>query len=112
MAKGTKLHRSKNDAIFDTVIFIVLTLIFLAVAYPLYFVIISSISDPAAVAGGKVVWYPVGINFRGYEEVFKNSNVVMGFVNSLFYTTLGTLLNLAVTLPTACLLYTSDAADE
>ncbi len=108
MAKGTKLHRSKNDAIFDTVIFIVLTLIFLAVAYPLYFVIISSISDPAAVAGGKVVWYPVGINFRGYEEVFKNSNVVMGFVNSLFYTTLGTLLNLAVTLPTAYALSRSD----
>ncbi len=97
-----------SDAIFDTVILIVLTLVFIVVAYPLYFVIISSFSDPKAVAGGQVVWYPIGFNLRGYAEVFKNSQVVTGFINSLIYTTCGTLLNLAVTLPTAYALSRSD----
>ena len=45
------LKRTSRDVIYDTVIFIILTFILLIVAYPLYFVIISSFSDPVAVAG-------------------------------------------------------------
>ncbi|MDY2937168.1 MAG: carbohydrate ABC transporter permease, partial [Fusicatenibacter sp.] len=86
---------------YDTVIFIILTVLLLIVAYPLYFIIISSISDPTAVAGGKVVWRPIGINLRGYVEVFKDDRIVRSFINSLIYTFCGTLVNLAVTLPTA-----------
>lgn len=108
MANIKMRRRMTSDTVFDTVILIVLTLVFIIVAYPLYFVIISSFSDPKAVAGGQVVWYPIGFNLRGYAEVFKNSQVVTGFINSLIYTTCGTLLNLAVTLPTAYALSRSD----
>lgn len=96
-----KIRRSREDVIFDTVLFIILTLIFVIVAYPLYFIIISSVSDPKAVAGGKVIFYPIGLNFKGYAEVFKDSRIIRSFLNSLLYTFCGTLLNLAVTLPTA-----------
>lgn len=96
-----KIRRSREDVIFDTVLFIILTLIFVIVAYPLYFIIISSVSDPKAVAGGKVIFYPIGLNFKGYAEVFKDSRIIRSFFNSLLYTFCGTLLNLAVTLPTA-----------
>lgn len=108
MVKAKKIQRSKSDRIFDIINFIILTAIFLLVAYPLYFIIISSISDPAAVSGGKVILYPVGLNYRGYTEVFKEERILRGFVNSLVYTTCGTLLNLAVTLPTAYALSRSD----
>ncbi|HHU77419.1 MAG TPA: carbohydrate ABC transporter permease [Clostridiales bacterium] len=101
MRKAKLMKRSKGDIIFDAVIFVILTVIFLIVAYPLYFIIISSFSDPAAVAGGMVVWIPIKPNLRGYEEVFRNNAVVRGFLNSLLYTSVGTLLNLVVTLPTA-----------
>ena len=47
------LKRTRRDVIYDTIVFIILTFILLIVAYPLYFVIISSFSDPIAVAGGK-----------------------------------------------------------
>ena len=96
-----KVKRSKEDVIFDTIIFIILTIIFLVVAYPLYFIIISSISAPEAVAGGKVVLLPVDINLRGYQEVFKDDRIMRSFLNSVFYTVCGTLINLAVTLPAA-----------
>ena len=96
-----KIRRSKEDVIFDAVLFIILTFIFIIVAYPLYFIIISSVSDPKAVAGGKVIFYPIGLNFKGYAEVFKDSRIIRSFLNSLFYTFCGTMLNLAVTLPTA-----------
>ncbi|GMQ56571.1 carbohydrate ABC transporter permease [Vallitalea sediminicola] len=93
--------RSKQDKIYDGIIFVILTIIFAIVAYPLYFIIISSISNPEAVSSGKVFLIPVGFTLNGYVEVFKNSQVVTGFINSLFYTFCGVLLNLALTLPTA-----------
>lgn len=101
LKKTSKPKRTKQDVIYDTCIFIVLTILFLIVAYPLYFIIISSISRPSAVASGQVIFYPIGINFDGYKEVFQNSQVVRGFINSLWYTLLGTSLNLVLTLPTA-----------
>ena len=107
--EGAKhLKRTRGDVIYDTVIFIILTIIFLLVAYPLYFVIISSFSDPVAVAGGKVVLYPVGFTLDGYKEVFKTSTVVRGFLNSLFYTVVGVAVNLAVTIPTSYALSRKD----
>lgn len=97
-----------SDKVYDAVIFIILTAVLLIVAYPLYFVIISSVSDPTAVAGGLVVWKPVGLNFNGYKAVFDHRLIVGSFMNSLVYTVCGTLLNLAVTLPTAYALSRSD----
>lgn len=100
-ARRWKTKRCKEDVVFDTVVFIILTIILLIVAYPLYWVVISSISDPRAVSSGEVIWKPVGLTWKGYAEVFKNSEVVGGFINSIVYTFVGVSINLIVTLPTA-----------
>ncbi len=97
--RGNK--RSKEDIIFDLVVFLILTVILLVVAYPLYFVIISSFSSPSAVAGGEVLWFPVGFTLEGYMAVFKERTVMRSFVNSVIYTFVGTGINLIVTLPAA-----------
>ncbi len=99
--KGKTMKRCREDMIFDTIVFILLTVILIVVAYPLYWVIISSISDPSAVSGGRVLWKPVGFTMKGYMEVFKNSAVMKGFLNSIIYTVCGVCINLVVTLPTA-----------
>ncbi len=97
----SKIKRCKEDVIFDTVIFIVLTVLLLIVAYPLWWVIISSVSNPKAVSGGQVIWHPIGFTLKGYGEVFKDDSIVRSFLNSVLYTVCGVLVNLAVTLPTA-----------
>ena len=99
--KTKPVKRCREDVIFDTVIFIILTLILFVVAYPLYWVIISSFSDPTAVSVGKVLLRPMGFTLKGYAEVFKNSQVMRGFFNSIVITFVGVCVNLAVTLPTA-----------
>lgn len=106
--KRPALGRARSDKIFDTVIFIILTFLFILVAYPLYFIIISSISSPSAVAGGEVVWRPMGFTLDGYKAVFNEKSVMVGFANSLLYTFVGTLINLAVTLPTGYALSRDD----
>ncbi|HJA31102.1 MAG TPA: carbohydrate ABC transporter permease [Candidatus Eisenbergiella pullicola] len=99
--KGTVIKRCREDRIFDAVIFIILTLILLIVAYPLYWVIISSFSDPKAVSAGQVIWKPIGFTLKGYAEVFNDDSVVRGFFNAIVITVSGVLVNLAVTMPTA-----------
>jgi len=99
--KSFKERRCFEDKVFDVINFAVLTIIFVLVAYPLYFIVISSISDPQKVASGEVLFFPVGINLDGYKEVLKNEGVMRGFFNSVYYTVLGTTINLIVTLPTA-----------
>lgn len=100
--------RSKSDLIYDGVIFVILTILFVIVAYPLYFVIIASISDPIAVTGGEVVFFPVGFTFDGYMEVFEHDEVMRGFVNSLIITVVGVMVNLFITIPTSYALSRTD----
>lgn len=108
MSTITKIGRSKSDKVFDAIVFILLTLIMLVVAYPLYFVIISSFSDPKAVASGSVTLFPIGFTLEGYAKVMEEETVMRGFLNSLYYTVLGVVINLVVTLPTSYALSRKD----
>jgi putative aldouronate transport system permease protein len=101
-------RRTFGDKFFDGLVFAVLTLLFLVVAYPLYFIIISSVSDPIAVAQGRVVFFPIGFTWDGYTKVFETQAVMRGFFNSIVYTIIGVSINLIVTVPTAYALSRSD----
>ena len=80
---------SRSDKVFDAVLLVALTLILLITLYPVYFVLISSFSDPVAVAGGDVTFWPVGFTLEGYQTVLKDSAIVRGFFNSVVYTVVG-----------------------
>ncbi len=92
------LKRTRSDVIFDTITYIVLTIALLTVIYPLYYLIIASISNPTYVLTGQVILWPKGFSLEGYEKVFRSDNIMIGYRNSLFYTTLGTCINLILTI--------------
>jgi ABC-type glycerol-3-phosphate transport system permease component len=83
------------------VVTVILFAMFLAVLYPMLYIISSSFSSPAAVAAGKVVLWPVDPGIEGYKAVFANNMVGTGYINSIIYTTIGTLINVSLTLITA-----------
>lgn len=101
-------HYSLNDKIFYIVITTILTLFFIAVLYPCIFVISASFSSGTAVQAGKVVLLPVDISLEGYRTVFHTKTVWIGFANSLFYTVVGTLINLILTMTAAYCLSRKD----
>mgnify|MGYP006277074041 CR=1 FL=1 len=96
VAKAIK--QTRDDRVFDTVNYTLVILFGLFVLYPLYIVVVSSVSDPTAVALGKVVIAPVGFTFEGYEAVFEDRRVFTGFLNSILYTAAGSVLNVACTM--------------
>ncbi len=94
----TSIKRSKEDLIFDIINYTVLTLALFVVAYPLYFIVIASISDPDAVNNGLVWLLPVGITGEGYERIFQDSRIWLGYKNTFIYTIVGTLINITLTM--------------
>ena len=70
--------------------------------WPLWFVMIASISDPDAVLQGKVLLLPHQITFEGYERMFQYKQIWRGYANTIFYTVVGTGLNMIFSI---CLAY-------
>jgi putative aldouronate transport system permease protein len=101
-------RESTVDIIFDLVNLLILTLVLVVVLYPLYFIIIASVSDPVLVNSGQVYLYPRGVSFDGYSRVMANKEIWTGYRNTIFYTILGTLINLILTIPAAYALSRKD----
>lgn len=87
----------KKYSLFDWCVTVIVVLIGLVIAYPLLFVVIASVSDPNLVNGGQVWLYPKGIHFEGYKMVLSDSNILLGYRNSIIYTVVGTFCNVAAT---------------
>ena len=96
-----KIKLSKEDRIFHIISTTILVLLILVIAYPLYFVIIASFSDPVLLAQGKVRLIPKGFNFLGYERTFANENLFIGYKNTICYAVVGTCVKLAMTMTAA-----------
>lgn len=92
---------SLSDRLFGAVVIMLSILCFLIILYPLWFVVIASISNGDLVNQGKVVFLPQDIRLFGYKQVFSDHRIWNGYLNTLIYVLAGTTLNLAVTMPAA-----------
>ncbi|RAR42191.1 carbohydrate ABC transporter permease [Paenibacillus sp. MDMC362] len=99
--RSVRIKESLGDRIFLTATYILLTLVLIAVLYPLIYIVSSSLSSPSAVSAGKVWLWPVDVSFAGYEAVFRNGQVLTGYANSLFYTVAGTFISVSLTIMVA-----------
>lgn len=86
---------------FDLFIYAVLTILTLILAYPLYFVVIASFSEPYEVVKGNVFFWLRGFSLESYKNIFENSKIWVGYANTIKYTFFGTCLNLMLTIPAA-----------
>lgn len=102
------LKKKKRIQFFDVVVYTLAFLMLCVVAYPLILVLSSSISNPQLVATGKITLFPKDITFAGYTSILKNKDLLTGFANSVFYTVLGTLFDLIVTVPAGYVLSKTD----
>ncbi len=83
-----------SDRIFDVINHILMALIGLITAYPLYYVIIMSFSKKVV---GTYFW-PNGVTLNGYKEIFQYGEFWNGYWNTILYTVAGTIVSLVVTM--------------
>lgn len=104
MAKAKKKKMSKSNRAFQIVNVIFWIVIMFVIFYPLYLVIIASVSDPDAIIRGEVIWHPVGFSLIGYKAVFKYKEMIRSYGNSTLYTAASIALSIVVTLSAAYVL--------
>ena len=80
----------------DIILVILCTIILLIVAYPLYYVLIASVSNPYDVYAGKTFLLPSQFTLDGYKSVFADPNILLGLFNSFKYTIIGTVFSVVV----------------
>jgi len=84
--------------ILNTIFWIVVMFLIL---YPLYLVIIASVSDPDAIVRGEVIWHPVDFSLMGYQAVFKYNEMLRSYGNSIVYTAASIVISIFATLGAA-----------
>ena len=108
MARNKSHITSLDDRIVDTLVYVFGTLITVIAAYPLIFVLSASFSEPSSVMTGKVVLWPVNFTVEGYKTILEYAGIWTGYRNTIFYTLIGTTINICLTLPAAYALSRAD----
>lgn len=97
-----KKHRNRigqpaADRFFDAFNIVLMVVLLFVFVWPLLFVLSASFSDPSAVWMGEMWGIPVGFNLNCYREIFNYQDIWTGYGNTIFYTVLGTSINLVMT---------------
>ena len=99
--KTTVRSGSLVDRIFGVVVITLSIITFLIILYPLWFVMIASVSNSNLVNLGKVTFLPRDIRLYGYQQIMEDARIWKGYANTILYVVAGTLLNIAITMPAA-----------
>lgn len=93
-----RIKNTRIDKIYLGFIYAFLTVITVIVLYPLIYVVSCSFSSAESLVNGQVFFLPVNFSLLGYQAVFHNNQVWTGYLNSILYTSVGTLIGTGVTL--------------
>jgi len=98
---GVKVRETRADQVFNIANLLFWLVVLFVILYPLWLILIASVSDPDAVLAGEVIWWPKGFSWMGYEAVFQYDELWSSYANSVFYTIAGSALSVVITLAAA-----------
>ena len=90
-----------SDRASDILLVALSVLILAVVAYPLYYILIASFSNPYDVYAGKTFVLPSQFSLEGYAAVFADDSILLGYWNSIRYTVVGTIFSVVMIYVTA-----------
>ncbi|MFZ4895600.1 carbohydrate ABC transporter permease [Plantibacter sp. Mn2098] len=99
--RSVRIKDNSTDRVFMVAVYILLTTFLLVVLLPIINIVASSLSSPAAVSSGRVLFWPVDFSLRGYEVALSDPQILTGFANSVFYTVAGTFVSVVLTIAIA-----------
>lgn len=106
--QGFHQIKGRDDRIINAVACFVCGFVLLLTLYPLVYVLSASFSDPASVTRGELLLLPIKPTLEGYATILDYSPIWVGYRNTIFYTIVGTGVNLLCTIPCAYALSRKD----
>lgn len=96
--RTNKIRAPREDIIYYWITGVLLVLLSLTILYPLIYIVSSSFSSAHAIITGKVVLFPVEFSLDGYRSVLTYNGILRSYLNSFFYTLVGTSINVVLTM--------------
>ncbi len=93
-----QINYGKSDRLFQLIIVLFMSMIMSICIYPLLYVLSMSISDSVKIAVNPVVLFPRGISFAAMEKLFEKSTIWGYYYNTIWYTVVGTVINIVLTI--------------
>ena len=97
--RGTKIKLSRGDIIFNAIIYTIAVILILVTLYPMYFILIASISDATKVSSGQIMFWPQGVSLKAYRQLAEYAQLWVGYRNTILYAVVGTIITVAVNIP-------------
>lgn len=97
-----KVKKSSGEVAFDIFnVFFMLVMIVITL-YPFMYVVFGSVSTPYGFASHTgILWKPQGFQLEAYRVVLQNDDIITGYINTIINLTIGTSLNILLTILTA-----------
>lgn len=83
-----------SDRVFNVIVCILAIVICVFALYPLWYVLIASLSKPYYVSNGSVLLLPKGFTLAAYIKAFSTSGLWRGYANTIFITLAGVVVNM------------------
>lgn len=99
--KKKKVSLGLSDKMSEIILLIIIIALMIVIAYPLYYVLVASVSNPYDVYAGKTFLLPSQFSFDGYKAVFSDPSLYTGYINSIKYTIVGTIFSVTMLYMTA-----------
>ena len=98
--KGKEMKKKKisQDKVVYAVNYVLLCLLMIAVLYPLIYIVSCSFSSGDALMAGRVKLLPVEFTLLSYKTVFEYESIWTGYLNSIIYTVVGTVISIVLTI--------------
>ena len=98
MLNSRKMRLSASDKVFYILDYSLLSFMGLIVILPLLHVFSQALSEPQSVLAGRVLFWPRNFTLETIMILLRNPNIRTGYFNTFFYASVGTLINLTLTI--------------
>lgn len=92
------MNKKGSDRLIDIVIYVLLAFAGFITLYPFLYVFSMSISGVQEVIRQEVVLLPKGFSIKSYEMIYRNKQFWTSYYNTLWYTAVGTSINVFMTI--------------
>lgn len=99
--RSTAIRRTRGEVVFDTVNYVVLTLLAIVTLYPVINVLAISLSSYTGYLKNPAMLVPQEFNFEAYKSILSNSLITSAYKNTIKVAVVGTCVNLMLTVLTA-----------
>lgn len=95
-AKAVRPHK-KRVTVFDCVVVVLMLVFAIAFIYPLWTIVVAAFCDPIEYVKNPLMLWPRNLTFYNFGKLMSSSSVWRSYANTVLYTLVGTVVNVAMT---------------